>query len=657
MSFTVAGRTVQRAAIVGSGNLGPDLALFFSRALARHGVPVVVHDVSRRALEAGRERIVKKLGRATESGVFRLAEASSILENISFTADRSLLVGCCFVVEAAPERLELKQALFEELERVVPAHGILASASGHLEPERIFERLRRKDRALIHHFFFPAERNPLVEIVAGADPRTAEWCARFYEAVGKVPVRARGRYGYAVNPVFEGLFLAALLLEEKGFPPAVIDAAACRALGLTAGPFSVMNLSGGSPVAHEAYPRYARDLMPWFRSPASLEEHVSAGAKWRTADHGETVSYSNAMFDEISRALLGAYFGLTLEVLESGVAELADLNLGIELGLAIKSPFTLMNQLGPKKVRELVQTYAAQHPGFRIPRSFGPWEIPVVLREDRDGVAVLRLRRPRALNEVDRDVVRQLDRHLAALQEDASVRAVVLTGFGVKAFSAGTDVDLLYSLPSPEEAARFSQELQRVCRRLETLGKPTVCALNGISMGAGSELAYACTARIAKTGLPVAFGQPEVRLGILPAGGATQRLPRLIEFPVAWRLLRTGATLSGEEAHAQGLVLELVEGDLIERAETIAKSLPLPGPLPPPKVPAELPGLDLGGLSRRVDEILRKAVVEGARLPLEQGLELETRCFAEAFGTRDRQIGLENYQRSGLKQPAVFVHA
>jgi enoyl-CoA hydratase/3-hydroxyacyl-CoA dehydrogenase len=657
MPFSIAGRSVQRAAVVGSGNLGPDLALFLSRALSRHGVPVVVHDVSRAALEAGRERILKKLGRATESGVFRVAEAASILENIAFTADRSLLHGCDFAVEAAPERLELKQALFEDLERIVPPHAILASASGHLEPERIFERVRRKDRALVHHFFFPAERNPLVEIVAGADPRVADWCARFYEAVGKVPIRSRGRFGYAVNPVFEGLFLAALLLEEKGYPPAVIDAVACRALGLTAGPFTVLNQSGGSGAVRDALPRYGRDVMPWFRSPPALEEHVAAGARWRTADRGETVSYSNAMFDEISRALLGAWFGLVLEVLESGTAELADLDLGVQLGLGLRSPFAVMNELGAKRVAELVSACAAAHPGFRVPKAFGPWEIPVVLREDRGDVAVLRLRRPRVLNAVGRDVVRQLDRHLAALREDPKIRGVVITGFGIKAFAAGADIDELAALPGPDEAAKRSAEVQRVLSRIETLGKPTVCALNGLSLGAGSEIAYACTARIARPGLAVAFGQPEVRLGVVPGGGATQRLPRLIDFAAAWRLLRTGATLSGEEALSLGLLLEVADGDLLERAESLARSLPLPGPLGPPRVPAELPELDLGGLSRRIDGILRKAVVEGARLPLEQGLELETRCFAEAFGTRDRQIGLENYQRTGLQQPAAFVHA
>ena len=157
MPYTLAGRTVQRIGVVGSGKIGPDIALFFARALTRHGVPVVVHDIDPKALESGRNRILNKLHKGGESGVFRPAEADALLKNISFTQDKSLLVGCGFVVEAVSEDLQVKRELFEDLEGIVPTHGILASTSSHLEPERLFERLRRPERALVHHFFFPAQ--------------------------------------------------------------------------------------------------------------------------------------------------------------------------------------------------------------------------------------------------------------------------------------------------------------------------------------------------------------------------------------------------------------------------------------------------------------------------------------------------------------------
>lgn len=655
MAFALEGRTIGRLAIVGSGNIGPDIALYFARSLTRYGVSLLVHDISQAALDAGRSRIFEKLKMGGDSGVFRPLEIEAIKKNLTFSLDPSLLVGCDFALEAVPEDLGIKQGVFERIERIVPSHALLASTSSHLEPERIFERLKRPERALVHHFLYPAERNPLIEIVAGPRSTATDWCCRFYESLGKVPIRVRERYGYAINPIFEGIVLAALLIEETGFSPAVIDAIACRAFRATAGPFTVTNLAGGQLVTRESLTEYREKIMPWFHVPASLEARGTAGTPWRTSDRGDTVSYSNLMYQEISHRLLGAYFGLACEALESGIVALGDLEMGVELGLAIKPPFALMNELGPRKVQSMIETYAQGHPGFRIPNEFGPWTIPVVLREDRGDVAVLTFRRPKALNAMTRETFRQLDQHMAAIQIDDRIRGVVITGFGIKAFAAGVDIGELVSIPTAEEARSSSTDCSRIVRRIETLGKPVVCALNGLSLGSGSEVAYACTTRISRKGLSTLFGQPEVRLGIIPGAGGTQRLPRLIDFSAAWRLLRTGGTISGTEALHLGLTSEEVEGDLVSRACQLARSLK-PAPLPAPRVPAVLPEVDLKGLSRKVDEILRRTILEGARLPLEQGLELESRSFGEVFSTRDHQIGLENYQRTHLNQPALFVH-
>jgi enoyl-CoA hydratase / 3-hydroxyacyl-CoA dehydrogenase len=656
MGFTLAGRTTSRVAVVGSGNIGPDVALYFARILTRYGVPVVLHDISQDALDAGRERINEKLGRGGGSGVFRPLEIESIQKNITFSLDPSLLIGCDFVVEAVNEDLAVKQGVFERMERIVPPHAILASTSSHLEPEKIFERVKRPERTLVHHFFFPAERNPLIEIVAGPHATMTDWCCRFYESMGKVPIRSKGRYGYAINPVFEGLFLAAMLLEEKGYTPPIIDAIACRAFGATAGPFTVVNLAGGNLITRESLGVYREKIMPWFRSPQTLEDKAATGAPWRTADKGETVSYSNAMYEEISSQLLAAYFGLACETVESGVADLGDLELGLELGLALKPPFAMMNDLGHRKVRSLLETYAKNNPGFKVPKSYGPWVIPVVLRENRDDVAVLTVRRPKTLNAMSREVFRQLDAHLTEIQGDPKIRGVVVTGFGTKAFVSGADISLLASLNSPQEAQTASSECNRILRRMETLGKPVVAALNGLSLGSGSELAYACTARVARKGIRMLFGQPETKLGVIPGAGGTQRLPRLIDFATAWRLLRTGGTLSGSEALQLGLLLEEVDGDVVARAVEWARTLQPTTP-PDAKVPAVLPEVDLTGVSRRIDEILRRAILEGAKLPLERALEVEAKCFGETYATRDHKIGLDNYIKTGLKQPANFVHA
>ncbi|MBI3854321.1 MAG: enoyl-CoA hydratase/isomerase family protein [Planctomycetes bacterium] len=656
MGFTLAGRTTSRVAVVGSGNIGPDVALYFARVLNRHGVTILVHDIDQEALDAGRERITQKLRRGGDSGIFRPLEVDSIQRGMTFSLDPSLLTGCDFVVEAVTEDLAVKQGVFERMERIVPPQAILASTSSHLEPDRIFERLKRPERAVVHHFFFPAERNPLIEIVAGSKSTMTDWCCRFYEAMGKVPIRVKNRYGYAVNPIFEGLFLAAMLIEEKGLSPAIIDAIACRAFGSTAGPFTVVNLAGGNLITRESLAVYHERIMPWFHSPRSLEEKAASGAPWRTADKGETVSYSNLMYEEVSWMLLGAYFGLACEALESGIVDIADLEIGIELGLALKPPFAMMNELGPRRVRSVIEAYAKSHPGFKIPRDFGPWTITAVIRENRDDVAVLTIRRPKTMNALSREVFRELDVHLAAIRDDPKIRGVVLTGFGLKAFAAGADVAILASLASPEAARAASWECNRILRRIETLGKPVVAALNGLSLGAGSELAYACTARIARMGQPTLFGQPEVRLGLIPGAGATQRLPRLVDFSTAWRLLRTGGSLSGVEALQLGLISEQLDGDVVSRAVELARTLK-PAPLPDPRVPPVLPEVDLKGLSRKIDEILRRAILDGAKLPIDAALEVESRAFGEVYATRDHRIGLDNYLKTNLKQSAPFVHA
>src|SRR5207237_964924 len=129
------------------------------------------------------------------------------------------------------------------------------------------------------------------------------------------------------------------------------------------------------------------------------------------------------------------------------------------------------------------------------------------------------------------------------------------------------------SVKTPEEAKALSLESNQILRRIETLGKPVIAAMNGLSLGGGSELAYACTARVARKGVPLLFGQPEVRLGIIPGAGGSQRLPRLIDFATAWRILRTGGTLSGDEAQNLGLILEQVEDDVVGRAIEIARTI------------------------------------------------------------------------------------
>ncbi len=673
MAYSVFGRTLTKIGVVGSGQIGPDIALYFSKVLAEHGVQVVVTDISPQALEAGAAKTRKKLDKGVESGAFKKDQADRVFANLRFSPDASALAGAEFVVEAATERDTIKRDIFSRLEAQVAPGAILASNSSHLEPETIFPTLQDPKRGIVIHYFFPAERNPVVEVVPGknTDPAVAEFCMRFYEAIGKVPIRVGSRYGYAIDPVFEGLFQAATQIVEEGIAsPKQVDAIACKVLGLGVGPFTAMNLTGGNPITQVGLTHYREKIMPWFRSPGLLDRQLEKKEPWEAAGRGERVQYDDGQYERVSARLTGACFGLVCEVLDSGISNLPDLEMGIELALAMNGPFAMMNRIGVGEALARVQAFAAANPGFKVAgvlerqaAAGEPWKIRSVLREDRDGIAQVTIRRPRVLNALDRETFAQIAETFETIRRDPTVQAAVLTGFGVKAFVSGADIGMLATIQGPADGEALCRETGRAVQAVDRVGKPVVCAMNGLALGGGNEIAMACTARIARKGQKMFVGQPEVKLGFIPGAGGTQRLPRLIPFEKAWTLLRTGGSLSSAESLQLGLIREEVEGDLLARATELARDLasgkvqapPIPrGPIP---VPAHPPEVDLAGFSRRIDEILRRTILEGAGMTLEQGVELEIRSFGECCATRDMKIGIENFQKTNLKEPAKFVHA
>ncbi|RMD99830.1 MAG: 3-hydroxyacyl-CoA dehydrogenase family protein, partial [Deltaproteobacteria bacterium] len=358
MAFAGMNREIRKVGVIGSGNIGPDITLFLSKVFTPHGVPVVLVDIAPEALERGRARIRKKLDKGVTAGAFQPDFADRMIENIRFTTDYADLSGADLVIEAATEELSIKEKIFAELERVCAPDALLASNSSHLEPDVIFGRVREAHRCLVAHFFFPAERNLIVEIVphAKTDRAITTFAMKFFEAIGKVPIRVKGRYGYAVNPVFEGLFHAALLLVDRGYASEkVVDAIAQKALKMGVGPFTGMNLTGGTPITYRGMQHYHTKIMPWFEVHPRLEERFRSGEPWPAAGRGEVVEYDEATYEAVAKRLQGAYLGLVNEVYGSGIVELGDLELAVETALVIEGPFKMMNRLGIETALSLVQ--------------------------------------------------------------------------------------------------------------------------------------------------------------------------------------------------------------------------------------------------------------------------------------------------------------
>jgi enoyl-CoA hydratase/3-hydroxyacyl-CoA dehydrogenase len=672
MAFTMFGRTIRKIGVIGSGNIGPDIALHFSQNLYSYGVPVVVVDILQAALDSGSKKAESKVNKTVEKKIYKKEEGEAIFRNILFTTDYGKLSDADLVIEAAFERSDVKHKIFAQLEETCPKTAILASNSSHIPPEEIFPNVKDKTRCLVLHYFFPAERNILLEIVPmkETDSALVEYSMKLYEFIGKAPIMVKSRFGFAINPFFEGNFLAGVLMAEKGLGTVKqIDTIIQKTLGMGVGPFTGHNLTGGNPLTQHGLSIYTSIIMPWFRSPKLLDDYVKTGKSWETPARGETVEYSQDVYEAVSSRVMGAFFGIACEIVESGISNIGDVDLGIDVGLVMNPPFQMMNNVGIEKSLELVEAYAKENPGFKVTEmhkkqaaSGKPWTIPVVIREDKGDIANVKIRRPKALNALNNNVYEQLSDVFTGIQKDSKIKGAVLTGFGTRAFVSGADIGMLAAQKTPEEGEAGCLKGMAVLGLIENLGKPVVCAMNGLAFGGGNEVAMACTARIAKKGQKTFVAQPEPKLGIIPGNGGTQRLPRLIGIEKAWPILRNANPISSAQAKELGLIQEEVEGDLTEAAmDWVKKILSGKVRVPPIKkdpipIPSKLPEVDIGPLSRKIDSLLQKAVLEGAKMTLEEGIKFEAKTFGECLLTKDMRIGMENFMKNGPRVNAPFVH-
>jgi enoyl-CoA hydratase len=241
------------------------------------------------------------------------------------------------------------------------------------------------------------------------------------------------------------------------------------------------------------------------------------------------------------------------------------------------------------------------------------------LRVEREGaMATVTLDRPEVLHALDAVMFDELERAFAELAEDESVRVILVTGSGERAFAAGADIRALTETDSVSGRA-VSERGQHVFLQIERCGKPVIACVNGVALGGGCELALACTFRIASE--RAKLGLPELKLGLIPGYGGTQRLPRLVGKSAALRLMLTGAAVDATEALRLGLVEEVVPAaELMSRARALAQSIAAMAPL-------------------AISAVIQ-AVERGDGLPVEDAMKVEANLFGTLCGTADKREGL-----------------
>src|SRR5207253_4265851 len=240
-----------------------------------------------------------------------------------------------------------------------------------------------------------------------------------------------------------------------------------------------------------------------------------------------------------------------------------------------------------------------------------------ILLEKKNAIAYVTVNRPRVLNALNMATMEELRAAFHEIKNDSSIRVVIFTGAGEKAFIAGADIGEL-AKHDAVSGKEYTHKGQSVLNLIENLGKPVIACINGVALGGGCEIAMACTLRLASDSAKL--GQPEVKLGIIPGYGGTQRLPRLVGKGIAMQLVLTGEMISAQDAHRIGLVNEIVPAaELIPRAEAIAQKIIANAPL--------------------AVQYAMEAVNKGAEMTLAEGLYLEAVLFSVACSSEDKKEG------------------
>ncbi len=255
-----------------------------------------------------------------------------------------------------------------------------------------------------------------------------------------------------------------------------------------------------------------------------------------------------------------------------------------------------------------------------------------VLYQTKDGVATITINRPTKYNAMSIEVVKRLRELMKQAEASPDVRAVILTGAGEKAFSAGADI-VEFKDRDSKTIRPLTENGQELCKYIESMSKPVIAAMNGVAIGGGCEVAMACDIRYASSNAK--FGQPEINLGIMPGYGGTVRLPRLVGLGVAKEIVYSGDPISAQEALRIGLVNKVF--DSVEALRTGATEL----------------AVKLAKKSGIAIKLIKESMNNAWIMPSDKNLALEVDLFCKSFGTEDKKEGVAAFLE---KREAKFKH-
>jgi enoyl-CoA hydratase / 3-hydroxyacyl-CoA dehydrogenase len=653
---------VSKAAVVGAGTMGGEIA----QAIASSDIPVVLKDIDQEFVDHGLEkarevtkgqldRLVEKEKLTREQASARLDEVIGLIEG---TTTYDSFGDVDLVIEAAPEKMEIKQAVFAELDEVTPGHAILTSNTSSLSISEMGEATLRPERVVGFHFFYPASVMPLVEIVEGdeTDPETVQAAYNFAQAIRKQPITCAEVPGFVVNRILNSAVGEIWRAQaEQGLSIKKIDEAITAANAAPMGPFFLGDLLGLDTILHVA--EHLRDAYgDSFYVHEGMRELVADGHLGAKSGgdgfyvDGEPQLEGDAEPDGEALAELLRLKALVEAclLLEEGVCTVRDIDLGMMAGAGmdprrgIFPPFmgadlaglddTLekleraQNEHGerfapPRILKRLVaQGRNGQKSGqgfYAYPQPDEGEQADTVKLETRGDVAIAWLVNP-PMNAISPQLIKDLGTVWERVKDSGEVQAMVIASSNPVVFSAGADIKAFSSV---DEAG--GRELidggHALLRELGLNRVSTVAAVNSLAFGGGCELAMACDFRIAAES--AVFGQPEIKLGLIPGFGGTQRLPRLVGPAKALEMNLIGDAISSGEAEAHGLANRVVpDHELFDAAVAWARKLAGQAPI-------------------AVEEVKRASDDPD----LDEGIGNEKKGFARAFQTEDAREGISAF--------------
>jgi enoyl-CoA hydratase/3-hydroxyacyl-CoA dehydrogenase len=655
---------VFKAAVVGAGTMGGQIA----QTIAAAGIPVVLKDIDDALVQAGldeaRNVTQGQIGKLVEKGKITAEQAEQRIEQIvgriHGTTSYEGFGEVDVVVEAVPEKMEIKQAVFAQLDAATPGHAILASNTSSLSITEIGEATLRPDKVIGFHYFYPASIMPLIEIVEGDETstETVGVALTFAQSIRKQPITCAEVPGFVVNRILNsGTAEIWREQEEKGLSIKKIDDGLGGAGVIPIGPYQLINLLGLDTVLHVAEHLLESYGEERFYVPKGMQKLVAEGklgAKTGGDGFYDAQGAPNISGDgepdieELVELLSLKTFLEACLVLEEGVATHRDIDFGMMAGAGLDPrrgllpPFMRADSEGLDAVLERLENAQERHgerftpptilrrlvaqgrlgqksgQGFYAypqPDAEQPAEV-IKLETREDGVAIAWLANGQ-MNSISPQVAGDLEKVWSKVknESDPPVRALVIASSNPFLYSAGADIKAFTTMDAAAGEALI-HETHALFKELGSGRIATIAAVNGLAFGGGCELAMACDVRIAARS--ALFGQPEIKLGIIPGFGGTQRLPRLVGVNKALEMNLVGDPMLADEAFEFGLANRVVEDhELLDTALAWARKLAQAAPL-------------------ALEQIKR---ISGAG-DLDEGIEAEKQAFAEVFQSADAKEGI-----------------